>query len=180
MCGFQDSQFAFDISLHALRCCACICSLSVVCSVDFMYGHFQGFNPAPVIGVVCVLNPTASVIGKHEGVLFVVLVRLLRGFRFPRFQVIICFTNVCKFLSYSYNYTIQFLIKVLIFTCRLQLTFTLGRTLSKFGLTTRLTGKPRLQCGNSLLGNGWGKGISVGKKIMSSVPPYFSYLVSSF
>ena len=89
-----------------------------------MYGHFQGFNPTPLVGVVCVLNPAASVIGEHEGVLFVVLVRLLRGFRFPRFQVIICFTNVCKFLSYSKLYNLVSN-QGFEFTCGLQLTLTL-------------------------------------------------------
>ena len=38
-------------------CCACSCPLSVVFNVDFLHGHYQGFNPAPVIGVVCILNP---------------------------------------------------------------------------------------------------------------------------
>ena len=79
---FKIHSLHLILFLHALRFYACSCSLSVFCSVDFLHGHCQGFNPAPVVGVVCVLNPVSSVIGEHEGVLFVVLVPLLRGFRF--------------------------------------------------------------------------------------------------
>ena len=54
----------------------------------------------------------ASVIGEHGVVLFVVPVRFLRGLRFLCFEVIICLTNVYKFLSYCYSYVTQFLIKI--------------------------------------------------------------------
>ena len=83
-------------------------TLSIVFSVNIVVWPLPTLASAPVIGVVSILNLASSFSCEHKGCTFVVLVFLLRGLRNHHFQVIIRFTNVCKFLSYSYTLNFSF------------------------------------------------------------------------